>query len=132
VFEILGTTISAAKEFSTHNISNFNEICEDAPGVQYFSVGGKKSGSTITKILQNGHNVIVNKVYGIECDGLIQDKEARWGNYLMTFENDHLEMMGFKPDHNPAGVYNLVADTVRVAEIKNDPELAYKYGLDKL
>ena len=50
----------------------------------------------------------------------------------MTFENDHLEMMGFKPDHNPAGVYNLVADTVRVAEIKNDPELAYKFGLDKL
>jgi len=50
----------------------------------------------------------------------------------MTFENDHLEMMGFKPEHNPAGVYNLVADTVRVAEIKNDPELAYKYGLDKL
>lgn len=50
----------------------------------------------------------------------------------MTFENDHLEMMGFKPDHNPAGVYNLVADTVRVAEIKNDPKLAYEYGLDNL
>jgi len=33
VFEILGTTISSAKEFSTHNISNFNEICEDAPNV---------------------------------------------------------------------------------------------------
>jgi hypothetical protein len=86
----------------------------------------------MTKILQNGHKVIVNDSFGIECDGLIQDKEARWGNYLMTFENDHLEMMGFKPEHDPAGVYNLIADTVRVAEIKNDPELAYKFGLDKL
>ena len=50
----------------------------------------------------------------------------------MTFENDHLEMMGFKPEHNPANVYNLVADTVRVAEIKSKPGLAYHYGIDNL
>lgn len=33
VFNILGVTIDAAKEFSTHNISNFNEICEDSSDV---------------------------------------------------------------------------------------------------
>jgi triacylglycerol lipase len=33
VFDILGVNVGAAKEFSTHNINNFNEICEDAPNV---------------------------------------------------------------------------------------------------
>ena len=51
VFEILGITADASKEFSTHNIGNFNEICEDVPNVQYYSIGAQKNGSTITKLI---------------------------------------------------------------------------------
>ena len=130
VFEILGLTHKSALEFSTHNISNFNEICEDGPNTLYYSIGARKNASTTSKILKNGHKIIVNNTFGIQCDGLVQDIECRWGTYLMTFENDHLETIGFQPKHNPANVMNLVADTVRLAELKQDPELAYQYGVD--
>lgn len=47
----------------------------------------------------------------------MRDVETRWGKYLITFENDHFEVMGFEPKHNPANVFNLVADNVRVCDI---------------
>jgi len=50
----------------------------------------------------------------------------------MTFENDHLEVMGFAPDHNPANVFNLVADNTRLAEIRRDPKLRYQFGVDHM
>jgi hypothetical protein len=74
----------------------------------------------------------VNKTFGEQCDGLIRDVEARWGEYLMTFENDHLEVMGFQPGHNPANVFNLIADNTRLCEIKNDKILRYDFGVDHL
>jgi len=63
---------------------------------------------------------------------MVRDVEARHGDYLITFENDHLEVMGFQPSHNPANVFNLVADNTRVSEIKNDKTLSYDYGVDHL
>ena len=72
----------------------------------------------MTDILKDGFEILVNDEMGRQCDGLVQDIEARWGQYLMTFENDHLEIIGFQPDHNPANVFNLVADNIRVSEIK--------------
>lgn len=62
----------------------------------------------------------------------MQDVESRWGEYLVTFENDHLELVGFAPEHNPANVFNLVADNARLSEIRDDPELSYNYGVDHL
>lgn len=58
--------------------------------------------------------------------------EAEWGNYLITFEDDHLEVIGFLPDHDPANVFSLVADNTRLAEIKRDKKLRYDYGVDHL
>ena len=49
----------------------------------------------MSQILADGHNIIVDKTFGEQCDGMVRDKEARWGDYLITFENDHLEVMGF-------------------------------------
>ena len=95
VFEILGITAKAAEEFSTHNINSFNQVCEDSPSVSYYSIGAKKNGRIINSMLRDGHNLIVNDTMGVQCDGLVQDIEARWGEYLITFENDHLELMGF-------------------------------------
>ena len=63
---------------------------------------------------------------------MVRDVEARWGDYLVTFENDHLEVMGFQPGHNPANVFNLVADSARLSEIKNDKDLRYEFGVDHL
>ena len=46
--------------------------------------------------------------------------------------NDHFELAGFMPNHDPANVYNLVADNCRVCEVKNDDVLRYDFGLDHL
>jgi hypothetical protein len=34
-------------------------------------------------------------------DGIVRPEEAEWGRYLLTFEQDHLEMAGFSPDFQP-------------------------------
>ena len=86
----------------------------------------------MNEMLQKGHEILVGLKWGEQCDGLVRDVEARYGRYLLTLDNDHFEVMGFHPEHNPANVMNLVADNARVCELKNHPELKYEYGLDHL
>ena len=59
-------------------------------------------------------------------------EEAEWGQYLVTFEQDHLEMAGFNVDYQPLSVYNLVVDNIKLSEIKDDPKEAKEYGVDYL
>lgn len=132
VCENLGITTKALQEFTPANMSAFNDVCEDAIGVDYFSMGAQKPGKVMNIMLQEGWKMINNEDFGATCDGIVMDEEARWGNYLITWENDHLEVMGFTPGHNPANVLNLVADNTRIAELRAYPDLAYEYGVDKL
>lgn len=125
VFEALGITGKAAREFSSHNMAAFNEVCEDNQDVDYYSIGAKKGEMIMSKILRDGHKIIVDDTFGRQCDGIVQDIEARWGEYLLTFENDHLEVAGLQPGHNPANVMNVVADNVRLCELRNDDELKH-------
>lgn len=131
-YEILGITKKAAHEFTSPNLKAFNEVCENAPGVDYYSIGARKDGKVMNEMLRNGYEIVVGRKFGDQCDGLVRDVEARWGRYLLTLNNDHFEVIGFTPDHNPANVFNLVADNVRVCEIKNDDSLKFDYGLDHL
>ena len=110
----------------------FNEVCDDRQNVSYYSIGAKKDGRTMNKMLRDGHTIVVDDTMGVQCDGLVQDTEARWGEYLLTYENDHLEVMGFEPTHNPANVLNVVADNTRLDEIRRDPQLRFDYGVDHL
>ena len=107
-------------------------MCPNRENVDYYSIGAKKEGKIMNTMLRNGYDILVGEKWGEQCDGFVRDVEARWGRYLITFENDHFEVMGFDPNHNPANVFNLVADNVRVCDIKNDPKLRYDYGLDHL
>lgn len=59
-------------------------------------------------------------------------EECEWGRYLLTFQQDHLEMGGLNADHDPSNVYNLVLDNIRVNEITHSPKETTKYGLDQL
>ena len=95
LYEMLGITVKAAHEFTTHNIKSFNVVCEDNPDVRYYSIGARKNWNSVSFMLRSNHDLIVNDTLGIECDGLVKDVEAEWGNYLITFDNDHLEVMGF-------------------------------------
>ena len=85
----------------------------------------------MNKMLRNSYDILVGEKWGAQCDGFVRDAEARWGKYLITFENDHFEVIGFEPNHNPANVFNLVAKNIRICDIKNDLKLRYDYGLDR-
>lgn len=41
-------------------------------------------------------------------------------------------MGGLNPDHNPSNVYNLVADNIRLNEIKSNKGEAHRYGVEYL
>ena len=58
--------------------------------------------------------------------------ECEWGEYLLTFDQDHLEMVGFNADFFPVSIYNLVADNIRLTEILKDKEEAKLYGVDSI
>lgn len=65
-------------------------------------------------------------------DGLVQPEEANWGRYLVTFEQDHLEMAGFNYEYEPQTAYNLIVDNLRLCEIKQHPTESKNYGVDHL
>jgi pimeloyl-ACP methyl ester carboxylesterase len=71
IFEILGITRDAALEFSSHNIGCFNVVAEDSPDTRYYSIGSKKNGRTMSALLRNGHEIVVDDVMGIQCDGFV-------------------------------------------------------------
>ena len=110
----------------------FNQVCEDSENVKYYSISSKKEALTMNHMLRDGHDIIVNDTMGVYCDGMVTDKEAKWGEHLLTFQNDHFEVMGFEPGHNPTNVMNVVADNTRLAEIRLDKQLSYEYGVDHL
>ncbi len=83
-------------------------------------------------LLKHPHDIISGGLITNRSDGFVKPEEANWGNYLLTYEHDHLEMGGLNPDHNPANVYNLIADNIRLSEIKNNKKEAYKYGVEYL
>merc|ERR1711957_979693 len=74
------------------NMAHFNEVVEDHPGVGYYSLE-------------------------IECDGMMSTDDVKWGNYMMTFEQDHFEVIGMKPEMK-AQCPNLITDNLRVDEIR--------------
>ena len=59
-------------------------------------------------------------------------RDCEWGTYLLTFEMDHLEMLGFNNDFNPKHLHKLIVDNLKVVEAKDDSEEAEKYGVDHI
>jgi hypothetical protein len=57
-------------------------------------------------------------------DGMVRPEEAKWGDYLITFEHDHLEMVGFNADHIPSNVYNLVIDNIKLNDFMTKMRLS--------
>lgn len=78
------------------------------------------------------HEMISENLIHNRSDGLVRPEEAEWGRYLITFEQDHLEMVGFNVDFMPFNVYNLLVDNIKLNEVKNNPADAKKFGVDYL
>lgn len=44
-------------------------------------------------------------------------KECRWGEYVLTFDHDHFEVVGLSPNVRPRHVAALITDNLRKCEI---------------
>jgi hypothetical protein len=113
------------QEFTPENMRYFNEVAVDAPNVRYSSIGAQKEMLNVSHLLRQGHEVISLGMVHNRNDGVTRPEECQWGDYLLTFEHDHLEMVGFNPEHHPSNVYNLVGDNIRLNEILTNEEEAH-------
>ena len=48
---------------------------------------------------------------------MVEVKECRWGDYLLTFDHDHFEVIGLNPAIKPRHVANLVTDNLKKCEV---------------
>lgn len=96
-FEVLGMSLKNAEEFSHANITAFNEVAQDCSDVDYYSFGAKKKELSMTELLKPGYQIITNHEMLKECDGMNVVGDMKWARYLLTFDHDHFEVVGFNP-----------------------------------
>lgn len=124
-FDVLGVSQKNVQEFTSKNIRDFNTVATDVAGVDYFSIGSQKAYLQVCDQLKRSSEVISEGLVTNRSDGLVMPEEAKWGEYLLTFEQDHFEMVGFNADYNPTQVYNIIADNIKLCEVKNNEQEAY-------
>lgn len=95
-------------------------------------MGAQKKKLQCSDLLRRSHDAISEGMINFRSDGLVRPEEAQWGRYLVTFEQDHLEMAGFNYEYEPQTAYNLVVDNLRLCELKQSPTEAQAYGVDHL
>ena len=123
---MVGLSQNTACEFNSSNMRNFNEVAEDKEGVNYYSFGSKRPEMHINEILRPGYAIITGHKIQYECDGMVETNECRWGQYLVTFDHDHFEVVGFNPRVKPQHVANLVIDNLRFCEVQQNSKGAYR------
>ena len=93
-------------------------MVEDVPSVRYFSFGSKKRELLISELLRQGYEIITEHKVQYECDGMVEVGECRWGDYVLTFDHDHFELVGLSPGVNLDHVANIVTDNLRKCEVE--------------
>ena len=88
-------------EFLHRNMNDFNLVVEDDPDVSHYSYGTRKRELQLSELLRPGYQIITEHKIQYECDGLVEAQECRWGDYLVTFDHDHFEVVGFNPAVKP-------------------------------
>lgn len=73
----------------------------------------------MSELLRPGYEIITNHEIMHECDGFNRVADMKWGRYLITFDHDHFDVVGFNPVVNPQHVANIVTDNLRLCEAKS-------------
>ena len=68
-------------------------------------------------LLKHGHDIISEGMVTNRSDGMVRPEDAEWGRYLLTLNQDHLELVGFNPRYSPKHIYNLIVDNLRLREV---------------
>jgi hypothetical protein len=53
------------------------------------------------ELLRPGYTGITNHEILYECDGMNKVADMKWARYMLTFDNDHFDVVGFNPLVNP-------------------------------
>jgi len=117
-FEVLGMSLKNAEEFSHANMAAFNEVATDSKEVDYYSFGAKKKELDMSELLKPGFEIITNHEMLHECDGMNRVSDMKWARYLLTFDHDHFDVVGFNPSMNPLHIAAIVTDNLRLSELK--------------
>jgi triacylglycerol lipase len=83
----------AFEDLRTDACARFNAATPDAPGVRYFSVAGDKRRNEMLYALRFSYDVIA-PVEGPN-DGLVSVQSAQWGEWLDTWDCDHVNLVGW-------------------------------------
>ena len=119
-FEVLGMSLKNAEEFSHANMAAFNEVATDSTDVDYYSFGAKKKELDMSELLKPGFEIITNHEMLHECDGMNRVSEMKWARYLLTFDHDHFDVVGFNPSFQPVHIAAIVTDNLRLSEMKRE------------
>jgi triacylglycerol lipase len=101
LLQLLRIPTGAFYDLTTAGARRLNEQMPDAPGVRYFSIAGRYSGSyALEWLLPQG---IVMQEEGPN-DGVVSVASARWGESLDLWEGDHLSLANWiRPIHMSCG-----------------------------
>ena len=124
----VGLSMMNIKEFNKGNMRAFNEVAEDHGNVEYYSMGARRARSLCAEVLQYPHEVIAGQNAHVESDGLMMWKETQWGRYLITIDADHFEMGGLKYSYDAQAVFRIVAENLKLMEIRSDEESSRQYS----
>lgn len=113
-FEVLGMSFKNAEEFLDANIEAFNQVATDSDIVDYYSFGAKKKELQMTELLKPGYQIITNHEILKECDGMNAVEDMKWARYLLTFDHDHFDVVGFNPNIQPTHVASIITDNLRL------------------
>jgi hypothetical protein len=90
--------------------------------VDYYSFGAKKKELQMCELLRPGYTVITNHEILHECDGMNKVADTKWARYLLTFDHDHFDVVGFNPNVDPRHVASIITDNLRLSEAKQGDE----------
>lgn len=92
-FDLFSLPHQAFRDLTTEKCRAFNAEVPDAPGVRYFSVAGRHSGSWFSPEWQLPASIIA-KAEG-PSDGIVSIASATYGESCEIWEGDHLSLINW-------------------------------------
>jgi len=117
VCTFLGVWKESFEEFNSKNMKDFNDVVGDSPDVKYFSVAGQKDHLAVSIPLRKTHAHILNRDrVANENDGVVTTRAAKWGEHLITFDADHMQIVGADTTYNWKRAFSLISDNLKASQ----------------
>jgi triacylglycerol lipase len=95
MFDLFAIPERAFFDLTTEACRHFNDAVPDAPGVRYFSVGGRHDGDwSYPEWLLPYHIVLEREGPN---DGVVSLRSAEWGEDFEVWDGDHLSLVNWTP-----------------------------------